>query len=72
MTIAECDRAGKPKGEAVEAVAAILGKSENGATYDAIGKRYGLIGKAFNVFSKARGGMAKNVTIELKATAGDA
>ncbi|HET7739308.1 MAG TPA: PPOX class F420-dependent oxidoreductase, partial [Mycobacterium sp.] len=58
--------AGKPKGEAVEATAAVLDKSVNGATYDAIGKRYGLIGKAFNFFSKLRGGMQKNVTIELK------
>ena len=53
VTIAECDRGGKPKGEAVEAVAAILDKSANGATYDAIGKRYGLLGKMFNVFSQA-------------------
>jgi PPOX class probable F420-dependent enzyme len=68
VTIAECDRGGKPKGEAVEAVAAILDTSANGATYDAIGKRYGLIGKTFNVFSKLRGGMTKNVTIELKAS----
>ena len=67
VTIAECDRGGKPKGEAVEAVATILDKSANRATYDAIGKRYGLIGKAFNVFSKLRGGMENNVTIELKA-----
>lgn len=67
VTIAPCDRSGKPKGEAVEAVAAILDKSANGATYDAIGKRYGLIGKTFNVFSKLRGGMEKNVSIELKA-----
>ena len=67
VTIAECDRGGKPKGEAVEAVATILDKSANGATYDAIGKRYGLIGKTFNVFSKFRGGMENNVTIELKA-----
>jgi PPOX class probable F420-dependent enzyme len=67
VTIAECDRGGKPKGEAVEATAAILDKSANGATYDAIGKRYGLIGKTFNLFSKLRGGMEKNVTIELKA-----
>jgi PPOX class probable F420-dependent enzyme len=67
VTIAKCDRGGKPKGEAVEAVATILDTSANGATYDAIGKRYGLIGKAFNVFSKLRGGMEKNVTIELKA-----
>jgi PPOX class probable F420-dependent enzyme len=68
VTIAECDRGGKPKGEAVEAVATILDKSANGATYDAIGKRYGLIGKTFNVFSKLRGGMENNVTIELKAS----
>ena len=67
VTIAECDRGGKPKGEAVEATAAILDKSANGATYDALGKRYGLIGKTFNFFSKLRGGMEKNVTIELKA-----
>lgn len=66
VTIAECDRSGKPKGEAVEATAVVLHKSANGATYDAIGKRYGLLGKTFNVFSKLRGGMQKNVTIELK------
>jgi hypothetical protein len=67
VTIAECDRGGKPKGEAVEAVATVLDKSANGATYDALGRRYGLIGKTFNVFSKLRGGMTKNVTIELTA-----
>ena len=60
-------RSGKPKGEAVEAIATILDKSANGATYDAIGKRYGLVGKTFNVFSKLRGGMKNNVTIEIKA-----
>lgn len=67
VTIAECDRRGTPKGEAVEATAAILDKSANAATYDAIGRRYGLLGKTFNFFSKLRGGMDKNVTIELKA-----
>ena len=67
VTIAECDRGGKPKGEAVDAVATILDKSANGATYDAIGRRYGLVGKTFNVFSKLRGGMTNNVTIEIKA-----
>src|ERR1041384_1803969 len=65
VTIAECDRGGKPKGEAVEASATILPRSANAKTYDAIGKRYGLVGKVFNVFSKLRGGMTKNVTIEL-------
>ena len=67
VTVAECDRRGNPKGEAVDAHATILDKSANGATYDAIGKRYGLLGKTFNFFSKLRGGMDKNVTIELRA-----
>jgi PPOX class probable F420-dependent enzyme len=67
VTIAVCDRRGNPKGEAVEATASILDKSANAATYDAIGKRYGLLGKTFNAFSKLRGGMTKNVTIELRS-----
>lgn len=66
VTIAACDRSGNPNGEAVEATATILDKSANGATYDAIGERYGLIGKTFNVFSKLRGGMKNNVSILLK------
>jgi PPOX class probable F420-dependent enzyme len=65
VTIAVCDRRGNPKGEAVEARATILDQSANGATYDALGRRYGLLGKTFNFFSKLRGGMEKNVTIEL-------
>jgi uncharacterized protein len=67
VTVAECDRSGNPKGDAVEAVATILDKSANGATYDAIGKRYGLIGKGFSFFSKLKGGMKTNVSIQLKA-----
>ena len=67
VTVAACDMRGNAKSEAIEATAAILDKSANGSTYDAIGKRYGLIGKTFNVFSKLRGGMKNNVTIELKA-----
>jgi len=66
VTVAVCDMRGNPKSEAVEATATILDKSANGATYDAISKRYGLIGKTFGVFSKLRGGMKNNVTIELK------
>ncbi|MDT5126586.1 MAG: uncharacterized protein QOG79_5010 [Mycobacterium sp.] len=67
VTIAKCDMRGNVKGEAVEATAVILDKSVNGATYNAIGKRYGLVGKTFNLFSKLRGGMKNNVSIELKA-----
>ena len=66
VTIAECDRRGKAKGDAVEATARVLDKSANRATYDALGKRYGLLGKTFNFFSKLRGGMEKNVSIEIK------
>ena len=67
VTIAVCDRRGNPKGEPVDAVAAILDKSANAGTYDAIGERYGLLGKTFNFFSKLRGGMDNNVTLEIKA-----
>ncbi|MGV0645855.1 PPOX class F420-dependent oxidoreductase [Mycolicibacterium sp. XJ879] len=67
VTIAKCDARGNPKGEPVEAVATILDKSANAETYDALGKRYGLLGKTFNFFSKLRGGMKNNVSIELKA-----
>jgi uncharacterized protein len=66
VTIAECDRVGNPKGEAVEAVATILDKSANAATYSAISKRYGLIGKGFSFFSKLKGGMKSNVSIQLE------
>lgn len=66
VTLAVCDARGNPKSEAVEATATILDKAHNGAVYDAIGKRYGLIGKTFNFFSKLRGGMEKNVGLELK------
>jgi uncharacterized protein len=67
VTLAVCDRRGNPKGDAVEAVATVLDKSHTGAVYDAIGKRYGVIGKTFNFFSKLRGGMNNNVGLELKA-----
>ena len=57
---------GQPTSEAVEGTAAVLDKSETGAVYDAIGKRYGIVGKVFNFFSKLRGGMENNVGLELK------
>jgi PPOX class probable F420-dependent enzyme len=67
VTLAKCDVRGNPNGEAVEASAVVLDKSRNGAVYDAIGRRYGLKGKLFNVFSKLRGGMKNNLGLELKA-----
>lgn len=67
VRLAICDVRGRPKSEAIEAAATILDKSETGAVYDAIGKRYGLLGRAFNFYSKLRGGMENNVGLELKA-----
>ncbi|SON61913.1 hypothetical protein MSIMFI_03432 [Mycobacterium simulans] len=66
VTLATCTMRGRPTSEAVEGTAAILDKSQTGAVYDAIGKRYGIVGKVFNFFSKLRGGMENNVGLELK------
>ncbi|HET9875814.1 MAG TPA: PPOX class F420-dependent oxidoreductase [Mycobacterium sp.] len=70
VTLAMCDLRGRPKSEAIEATATILGKSSNGAVYAAIGRRYGLLGRVFNFFSKLRGGMENNVGVELKGGTG--
>lgn len=67
VTIAPCDMRGNVRGDAVEATARILDKSRNGEIYDAIGRRYGIVGKVFNIFSKLRGGMTKNVGLEISA-----
>jgi uncharacterized protein len=66
VTLAACDMRGNPKGEAIEATAAVLDNSQTGAVYDAIGREYGLIGRVFNLFSKLRGGMQNNVGLELR------
>jgi uncharacterized protein len=66
VTLAACDMRGNPKGEAIEATAAVLDKSQTGAVYNAIGREYGLIGRVFNIFSKLRGGMQNNVGLELR------
>lgn len=66
VTLATCTMSGRPTSAAVEGTAVILDKSQTGAVYDAIGKRYGIVGKVFNLFSKLRGGMENNVGLELK------
>jgi PPOX class probable F420-dependent enzyme len=68
VTLAVCDMRGRPRSEAIEATASILDKSHNAVVYDALGKRYGLTGRVFNVFSKLRGGMENNVGLELRAS----
>lgn len=65
VTIAVCDARGNPKSEAVEAVASINKARVNDA-YDAIGRRYGLLGKVFNFFSKLRSGEKRNVALEIR------
>lgn len=67
VTLAVCDMRGNPKSEAVDATATILDKSQTGNVYRAIGKRYGIVGKVFNIFSKLRGGAERNIGLELKA-----
>jgi PPOX class probable F420-dependent enzyme len=68
VTLAVCDIKGNPKSEPIDASAAVLDKSQTGLVYDAIGKRYGIVGRVFNLFSKyLRGGVRKNVGLELKA-----
>ena len=70
VTLATCTMQGRPTSEAVEGTAVILDKSQTGAVYDAIGSRYGIVGKVFNFFSKLRGGMDNNVGLELKVAPG--
>jgi uncharacterized protein len=67
VTIAACDMRGNAKSEAVEATATILDKSQTDNVYRAIGRRYGVVGKVFNLFSKLRGGSERNVGVELTA-----
>lgn len=66
ITLATCTMRGQATSEAVDGEAAVLDKSETAAVYDAIGKRYGIMGKTFNFFSKLRGGMDNNVGLALR------
>jgi PPOX class probable F420-dependent enzyme len=70
VTIATCTMRGRPTSEAVEGTGALLDKSETGTVYDAIGRRYGIVGTVFNFFSKLRGGMENNIGLELKVAQG--
>jgi PPOX class probable F420-dependent enzyme len=70
VTMATCTMGGRPTSEAVEGIGALLDKSETGTVYDAIGKRYGIMGTVFNFFSKLRGGMENNIGLELKVAQG--
>jgi uncharacterized protein len=67
VTLAACDMKGNVKGESVEAVATVLDDTQTELVYQAIGKRYGVIGHVFNLFSKLRGGSKRTVGLELRA-----
>lgn len=70
VTMATCTMRGRPTSEAVEGTAALLDKSQTGTVYDAIDKRYGIVGSVFNFFSKLRGGMETNIGLELRVAQG--
>lgn len=70
VTMATCTMRGRPTSDAVEGTAALLDKSDTGTVYDAIGKRYGIVGTVFNFFSKLRGGMESNIGLELRVAQG--
>ncbi len=70
VELALCDMRGNAKSESMPGTATILDKSQNGAVYDALVQRYGLIARVFNFFSKLRGGMHNNVGLELRPLPG--
>ena len=67
VTLAVCDMKGLVKGETNEAVATVLDESETETVYQAINKRYGIIGRVFNFFSKLRGGAKRTIGLEIRA-----
>ena len=67
VTLAICAMRGNVKSEAVEAVATVLDDSQTEAVYQAINKRYGIVGRIFNFFSKLRGGAKRTVGLEIRS-----
>ena len=66
VTLAICDMRGKVKSETIEAVATVLDESQTEAVYQAINRRYGIIGRIFNFFSKLRGGANRTIGLEIR------
>ncbi len=66
VTLAVCDMKGKVKGETIEAVATVLDDSQTDQVYQAINKRYGIVGRVFTFFSKLRGGAGRTVGLEIR------
>ena len=66
VTLAVCDMRGKVKGETIEALATVLDESETETVYQAINRRYGIVGRIFNFFSKLRGGAKRTIGLEIR------
>ncbi len=66
VTLAVCDMKGKVKGDTIEAVATVLDDAETDHVYQAINKRYGIVGRVFTFFSKLRGGAGRTVGLEIR------
>jgi PPOX class probable F420-dependent enzyme len=67
VTLAVCDMRGNVKGEAIDAVASVMDDSQTESVHQAINRRYGIVGRIFNFFSKLRGGNGRTVGLELRA-----
>lgn len=70
VTVAASDRRGHPKTAPLKVTATILDTSETAEVYAAVARHYGIIGALFQIFSKLRGGMHRNVGIALTPTDG--
>ena len=66
VTLAICDMRGNVKSETIEAVATVLDESQTEAVYQAINRRYGIIGRIFTFFSKLRGGANRTIGLEIR------
>ena len=66
VTLAVCDMRGNVKGEAIEALATVMDDSQTESVYQAINRRYGIVGQIFNFFSKLRGGAKRTVGLEIR------
>ncbi|NBP85542.1 MAG: PPOX class F420-dependent oxidoreductase [Mycobacteriaceae bacterium] len=66
VTLAICDMRGNVKSETIEAVATVLDESQTETVYQAINRRYGIVGRIFNFFSKLRGGANRTIGVEIR------
>ena len=66
VTLAICDMRGNVKSETIEAVATVLDESQTETVYQAINRRYGIVGRIFNFFSKLRGGANRTIGLEIR------